>query len=96
MQDNSLLLSRRSLLRSAGWLGAGLAGSALGPARLLAQPSAEEMYPSLTNLVYDYIASGRLPGALVVLHYVFEKFWRAPQAPAAPTDETPPFTVEGL
>jgi sulfate adenylyltransferase large subunit len=35
-------------------------------------------------------------GALAVLHYVFEKFWRAPQAPAAPTDETPPFTGEGL
>ena len=35
-------------------------------------------------------------GALAVLHYVFEKFWRAPQMPAAPTDETPPFTGEGL
>ena len=35
-------------------------------------------------------------GALAVLHYVFEKFWRAPQAPAAPTDETLPFTGEGL
>ena len=67
MQDNSLLLSRRSLLRSAGWLGAGLAGSALGPARLLAQPSAEDLYPSLTNLVYDYIASGRLPGAVAAI-----------------------------
>jgi hypothetical protein len=31
-----------------------------------------------------------------VLHYVFEKFWRAPETPAAPTDETPPFTGEGL
>ena len=35
-------------------------------------------------------------GALAVLHYVFEKFWRAPQPPVAPTDETPPFTGEGL
>lgn len=67
MQDQSLLLSRRSLLRSAGWLGAGLAGSALVPARLLAQPSAEEMYPSVTNLVYDYVSSGRLPGAVAAL-----------------------------
>jgi CubicO group peptidase (beta-lactamase class C family) len=67
MQDNSLLLSRRSLLRSAGWLGAGLAGSAFGPARLLAQPSAEDLYPSLTNLVYDYIASGRLPGVVAAV-----------------------------
>jgi bifunctional enzyme CysN/CysC/sulfate adenylyltransferase subunit 1 len=35
-------------------------------------------------------------GALAALHYAFEKFWRAPQAPVAPTDETPPFTGEGL
>lgn len=67
MNDSSLLLSRRSLLRSAGWLGAGLAGSALGPARLLAQPSAEDMYPAVTNLVYDYVASGRLPGAVAAI-----------------------------
>ncbi|WP_421837219.1 serine hydrolase domain-containing protein [Novosphingobium sp.] len=67
MQDQTLLLSRRSLLRSAGWLGAGLAGSALVPSRLLAQPSPEEMYPAVTNLVYDYVASGRLPGAVAAL-----------------------------
>jgi bifunctional enzyme CysN/CysC/sulfate adenylyltransferase subunit 1 len=35
-------------------------------------------------------------GALAALHYAFEKFWRAPQTPATPTDETPPFTGEGL
>ena len=35
-------------------------------------------------------------GALAVLHYVFEKFWRAPQTPVEPMDETPPFTGEGL
>ncbi len=34
---------------------------------------------------------------LAALHYLFEKFWPAPsQAPAAPTDELPPFTGEGL
>jgi CubicO group peptidase (beta-lactamase class C family) len=67
MQDQTHLLSRRSLLRSAGWLGAGLAGSTLLPGRLLAQASAEEMYPALTNLVYDYVASGRLAGAVAAL-----------------------------
>ena len=67
MQDQTLQLSRRSLLRSAGWLSAGLAGSALMPARLLAQPSVEQMYPALTNLVYEYVASGRLPGAVAAL-----------------------------
>jgi len=67
MQDTSLIVSRRSLLRGAGWLGAGLAGSALLPARLLAQPSAEQMYPAVTNLVYDYVASGRLAGAVAAL-----------------------------
>ncbi len=67
MQDQSLLLSRRSLLRSAGWFGASLAGSALLPARLLAQPSAEEMYPAVTNLAYDYVASGRLAGVVAAL-----------------------------
>ena len=67
MQDQTLLLSRRSLLRSAGWLGAGFASSALMPARLLAQPAVEEMYPTVTNLVYDYVASGRLPGVVAAL-----------------------------
>ncbi len=67
MQDHTHLLSRRSLLRSAGWLGAGLTGSTLLPGRLLAQASAEEMYPTVTNLVYDYVASGRLAGAVAAL-----------------------------
>ncbi|WP_421853783.1 serine hydrolase domain-containing protein [Novosphingobium sp.] len=67
MQDQTLQLSRRSLLRSAGWLGAGLAGSAMLPGRLLAQASTEQMYPAVTNLVCDYVASGRLPGAVVAL-----------------------------
>ena len=67
MQDQSLLLSRRSLLRSAGWLGAGLAGSSLLPGRLLAQPAAEAMYPTVTNLVYEYVASGKLAGAVAAL-----------------------------
>lgn len=67
MQDQMLQLSRRSLLRSAGWLGAGLAGSALMPGRLLAQPTPEQMYPALTNLVYEYVASGKLAGAVAAL-----------------------------
>ena len=60
-------LSRRSLLRSAGWLGAGLAGSSMLPARAFAAPSAEEMYPAVTNLVYEYVASGKLPGVVAAL-----------------------------
>ena len=67
MEDRSFLLSRRSLLRSAGWFGAGLAGSAFLPSRLLADPAVEAVYPTVTNLVYDYVASGRLPGAVVAL-----------------------------
>ncbi|MBX9664332.1 serine hydrolase domain-containing protein [Novosphingobium sp.] len=67
MQDQTLQLSRRSLLRSAGWLGAGLAGSALMPGRLMAQPTPEQMYPALTNLVYEYVASGKLAGAVAAL-----------------------------
>lgn len=67
MQDHSLMLSRRSLLRSAGWLGAGLAGSAALPGRLLAQPSTELMYPAVTSLVYDYVASGKLAGVVAAL-----------------------------
>lgn len=67
MQDQTLLFSRRSLLRSAGWFGAGLAGSALMPARLLALSSAEAMYPTLTSLVDEYVASGRLAGATAAI-----------------------------
>ncbi|GEN99336.1 serine hydrolase [Novosphingobium sediminis] len=67
MQDQTLLLSRRSLLRSAGWLGASLAGSSLLPGRLLAQPAAEQIYPTVTNLVYEYVASGKLAGAVAAL-----------------------------
>lgn len=67
MQDQTLMLSRRGLLRSAGWFGAGLAGSSLLPARLLAQPAAEAMYPTVTNLVADYVASGKLAGAVAAL-----------------------------
>lgn len=67
MQDQTLLLSRRSLLRSAGWFGAGLAGSSLLPGRLLAQPAAEAMYPTVTSLVDEYVSSGRLAGAVAAL-----------------------------
>jgi len=67
MQDTTMLLSRRSLLRSAGWFGAGLAGSGLLPARLLAQPAAEAMYPSVANLVYEYVASSKLAGVVAAL-----------------------------
>ncbi len=67
MHDRSLLLSRRSLLRSAGWLGAGFAGSSLLPRPAFADPSVEETYPVLTNLVYDYVASGKLPGVVAAL-----------------------------
>jgi CubicO group peptidase (beta-lactamase class C family) len=67
MHDISLSLSRRSLLRSAGWLGAGLAGSSLFPLRAFADQSVEETYPVLTNLVYDYVASGKLPGVVAAL-----------------------------
>ena len=71
MNEINNMLSRRSLLRSAGWLGAGLAGSSLLPMRALADlvpdPAAEQMYPALTNLLYDYVASGKLPGALAAI-----------------------------
>jgi len=67
MHDTSLLLSRRSLLRSASWLGAGLAGSSLLPARAFADPSAEQMYPAVTNLAQDYVASGKLSGVVAAL-----------------------------
>lgn len=69
MQDQSLLLSRRSLLRSAGWLGAGLAGSSLLSGRLLAQPAAEQLYPTVTSLVYEYVASGKLAGAVAAIGF---------------------------
>jgi len=67
MHDTSLLLSRRSLLRSAGWLGAGIAGSSLLPLRAFADPASEAMYPAVTNLVDEYVSSGKLPGAIVAL-----------------------------
>ncbi len=75
MNEINSMLSRRSLLRSAGWLGAGLAGSALLPVRALADLvpglagnlAAEQMYPALTNLLHDYVASGKLPGALAAI-----------------------------
>ena len=67
MHDRSLLFSRRSLLRSAGRLGAGLAGSSLLPRRAFADTATEETYPVLTNLVYDYVASGKLPGVVAAL-----------------------------
>lgn len=69
MQDQSLLLSRRSLLRSAGWLGAGLAGSSLLPGGLMAQPAAEQLYPTVTSLVYEYVASGKLAGAVAAIGF---------------------------
>ncbi|WP_072381352.1 serine hydrolase [Novosphingobium sp. NDB2Meth1] len=69
MPDQTLLLSRRSLLRSAGWLGAGLAGSSLLPGRLMAQPAAEQLYPTVTNLVYEYVASGKLAGAVAAIGF---------------------------
>lgn len=67
MQDIQVSLSRRSLLRTAGWFGAGLAGAAFLPARAWADPATEQIYPTLTNLLYDYVASGKLPGALAAI-----------------------------
>ena len=67
MHDTSLSLSRRSLLRSAGWLGAGLAGSSFLPARAFADPSAEAMYPAVTNLAEEYVSAGKLPGVVAAL-----------------------------
>lgn len=37
------------------------------PGRLMAQPSPEQMYPALTNLVYEYVASGKLAGAVAAI-----------------------------
>ena len=34
--------------------------------------------------------------ALALLHYAFEKFWRAPQKTSTPGGEPPPFEGEGL
>ena len=67
MHETSLLLSRRSLLRSAGWIGAGLAGSSLLPMRAFADPAAEELYPAVANLANDYVASGKLAGVVAAL-----------------------------
>jgi CubicO group peptidase (beta-lactamase class C family) len=33
----------------------------------MAQPSPEQMYPALTNLVYEYVASGKLAGAVAAI-----------------------------
>lgn len=67
MHDITVSLSRRSLLRSAGWLGAGLVGSSLLGPRAFADVAAEVQYPAVTNLVYDYVASGKVPGVVAAL-----------------------------
>ena len=67
MHDTSLLLSRRSLLRWTGGIGAGLAGSSFLPMRAIASPSAEAIFPAVTNLANAYVASGKLPGVVVAL-----------------------------
>lgn len=67
MHDIHHTLSRRSLLRSAGWLGAGLVGSSILPVRAFADAAVEAQYPAVTNLVYEYVASGKLPGVVAAL-----------------------------
>lgn len=61
-------LSRRSFLRGAAALGAGLGAGASLPGRAWAAlPPTEAAYPALTALVESYVAQGRLPGVVALV-----------------------------
>jgi len=67
MQRRADLVSRRSVLRSAAWLGAGLAGSAAVPRWALASSAAEMQFPGVSRFIADTVAHGPLPGAVAAL-----------------------------
>ncbi|MGH6786927.1 MAG: serine hydrolase domain-containing protein [Novosphingobium sp.] len=68
MYRESILLSRRSILRGAGALGAGLALSGVPLARAFAAEAAlDEQWPKVTALLDSYVGSAKLSGAVAAL-----------------------------
>ncbi len=67
MQHLPELVSRRSVLRSAAWLGAGLAGSASVPQWARANALAETQFPGVARFIANTVAQGPLPGAVAAL-----------------------------
>ena len=57
-------LSRRGLIRGAGWLAA---GAAFAPRLAFASAADEARYPNVTRMIDDYVSSGRLAGMVAAL-----------------------------
>ena len=64
MLDQDLTLSRRTLLRGAGWLAA---GAAFAPRLAFASAADEARWPAVTRMLDDYVSSGRLAGMVAAL-----------------------------
>ena len=68
---DQLALSRRGLLRSSAWLGAGAALSAIPFAEALAQASAEASvdgsWPTVAAMLDKYVATRKIPGMVAAL-----------------------------